>query len=96
MGITPRSVAARATRLLQRLDLGQAPISVPVPEVLAYIEADKKRRDGKLRWVLVGNAGAEVHEDVPPAVARAAIDAVLSGNAAPVVRGVLTRNNAVQ
>ena len=79
MGITPPSVAARAARLLRRLDLGQEPINVPVPEVLEYIEADKKRRDGKLRWVLVGKAGAEVHEDVPPAVAGAAISAVLTG-----------------
>ena len=79
MGITPPSVAARAARLLRRLDLGQEPINVPVPEVLGYIEADKKRRDGRLRWVLVGKAGAEVHEDVPPAVAGAAISAVLTG-----------------
>ena len=66
MGITPPAVAARATRLLRRLDLGQEPLGVPVAEVLEYIEADKKRRDGKLRWVLVGKSGAEVHEDVPP------------------------------
>ena len=79
MGITPPSVAARATRLLRRLGLGQEPIAVPVSEVLEYIEADKKRRDGKLRWVLVGKAGAEVHEDVPPEVATAAISAVLAG-----------------
>ena len=44
-------------------------------------EADKKRRDGKLRWVLVGMTGVEVHEDVPPAVAGAAISAVLKGAA---------------
>ena len=88
-------IAARATRLLQRLDLGQEPINVPVAEVLGYIEADKKRRDGKLRWVLVGKAGAEVHEDVPPAVA--------ARRSAPswraprrVDRGVLTRDDAVQ
>ena len=75
-------MAARAARLLRRLDLGQEPIAVPVAEVLAYIEADKKRRDGKLRWVLVGRAGAEVHEDVPADVARAAISNVLAGTAA--------------
>ena len=96
MGITPPSVAARAARLLRRLDLGQEPIDVPVPEVLGYIEADKKRRDGKLRWVLVGKAGAEVHEDVPPAVAGAAISAVLTGDHLQGRRGVLTRDAAVQ
>ena len=79
MGITPPPVAARAARLLRRLGLGQEPITVSVSEVLKYIEADKKRRDGKLRWVLVGKAGAEVHEDVPPDVASAAIGAVLAG-----------------
>lgn len=82
MGITPPAVAARATRLLRRLRLGQAPLGVAVSDVLEYIEADKKRRDGKLRWVLVGKAGVEVHEDVPPAVAIAAIGAVLTGTTA--------------
>ena len=43
-----------------------------------------------------GRPGAEVHEDVPPAVAGAAISAVLAGATARVVRGVLTRDAAVQ
>ena len=34
MGVTPPSVAARADRLLRRLDLGQEPLAVPVAEVL--------------------------------------------------------------
>jgi 3-dehydroquinate synthetase len=57
-------------------------VGVPVQEVLEYIEADKKRRDGKLRWVLVGKAGVEVHEDVSSAVAGAAISTVLAGTTA--------------
>ena len=79
MGITPPASTARATRLLRRLALGQDPIDVPVPELLEYIESDKKRRGGKQRWVLVGPTGAEVHEDVPPAIARAAIETVIAG-----------------
>ena len=51
------AVAARANRLLRRLELGQEPVAVRVEDVLGYIESDKKRRDGKLRWVLVGKAG---------------------------------------
>ena len=96
MGVTPRPIAARANRLLQRLELGQERVVVRVEEVLGYIESDKKRRDGKLRWVLVGASGVEVHEDVPPDLVRTTISVVLAGAAPPSDRGLLTRDDAVQ
>lgn len=79
IGVTPGSVAARANRLLDRLSLGIERLDIPVAEVIAFIEADKKRRDGRLRWVLVDSAGVTIRDDVPMSVAEAAISMVLAG-----------------
>ena len=96
MGITPPSVAARAARLLRRLDLGQEPIAVPVAEVLAYIEADKKRRDGKLRWVLVGKGRRGGARGRPGRRGQGRHQHGPGGHRHQGVRGVLTRDAAVQ
>ena len=48
--------------------------------VLAYIETDKKRRDGRLQWVLVTADGVTIRDDVPAAVAGAAVAASLRGS----------------
>ncbi len=79
LGVTPAPTAARAVRLLDRLALGTEPLEVPVGDVLAYIEADKKRRDGRLRWVLVDSDGIAIRDDVPPPVVRAAVSKAVSG-----------------
>jgi 3-dehydroquinate synthetase len=79
MGVTPAAVSARATRLLRRLDLAQRPLDLSVANVLSYIEADKKRRGGRLRWVLVGPDGVTVRDDVPTSMVEAATTRALSG-----------------
>jgi 3-dehydroquinate synthase len=81
MGVTPPAVAARGQRLLRRLGLGQDAVDVAMAEVFDYIEADKKRKAGKLRWVLVSSAGVQVRDDVSSEVARAAVEAAVSGPA---------------
>ena len=81
MGVTPAATSARATRLLRRLGLAQEALDVSVPDVLGYIESDKKRSGGKIRWVLVGTHGTEVYDDVPADVVHAAVTGAL---AAPV------------
>jgi 3-dehydroquinate synthetase len=79
VGVTPPAVANRATRLIRWLGLAQQPVDVPIAEVLAYIESDKKRRRGKVRWVLVGTDGVTIHDDVPTAIVRAAVTTALAG-----------------
>lgn len=79
MGVTPPATAARAQRILDRLSLGQRRLDVPVGDVLGYIAADKKRRDGRLRWVLVGSDGIAIRDDVPESVAEAAVARALAG-----------------
>jgi 3-dehydroquinate synthetase/shikimate kinase len=79
-GVTPPAIAARATRLLDRLGLATERLDIQVSDVLDYIEADKKRRDGKLRWVLVGVDGITIRDDVPTPVVQAAVIAALSGS----------------
>jgi len=79
MGVTPAPVSARATRLLRRLDLAQHPLDLSVANVLSYIEADKKRRSGRIRWVLVGTEGITVRDDVPASIVEAATTRALAG-----------------
>lgn len=83
MGITPDAVSGRAERLLRRLDLAQEPLDVSVADVLNYIEADKKRSGGPPRWVLVGPAGTEVHDDVAPSLVESVVTGVLTAAAKP-------------
>ena len=82
MDVTPAAIAARGNRLLDRLGLATEPLDIPVADVLDYIEADKKRREGRLRWVLVGADGVTIRDDVPTPVAQAAVSAALSGRSA--------------
>jgi 3-dehydroquinate synthetase len=83
MEVTPPAVAARATRILDRLDLGRTPVDVAVDDVLGYVGTDKKRSGGKVRWVLVGRAGPVVREDVAEGVVRAAVTDALWAAAEP-------------
>lgn len=78
MEVTPIPIATRANRLLGRIGLGQRPLDVPVERVLDYIESDKKRREGKSRWVLVGANGVAVRDDVPGSIVREAVTRTVS------------------
>ena len=80
MGVTPPATTARGLRILRQLGLGQAPLDLAIDEVLDYVEADKKRRGGKLRWVLVAETGVDVRDDVPSVVVRNAVAAALTGS----------------
>lgn len=79
MEVTPPSIAQRAIRLLDRLGLAVARLDVPVAEALTFLESDKKRRDGQLRWVLVGDHGIVIRDDVPASVAVASVSEALAG-----------------
>jgi 3-dehydroquinate synthetase len=81
VGVTPDAVAARAIRLLDGLGLATEPLDVSLDDILAYVEGDKKRRDGRTQWVLVGADGITVRGDVPAAVVRAAATSALAGRA---------------
>ena len=78
--------ASRAERLLDALDLGATPLEYPVPTVLAVLEADKKRRDGSLRWVLPTDAGWSLDDAVPDELVAAVAASVLAGRARAAVR----------
>lgn len=80
VGVTPPATAARGMRILRQLGLGQARLDLPLEEVLGHVEADKKRRSGKLRWVLVAETGVDVRDDVPSDVVRKAVAAALEGS----------------
>ena len=77
MAVTPPAVAARGSKILDRLGLGRAPVDVQVDDVLRYVGTDKKRSGGKVRWVLVGGVGPVVRDDVPVSVVREAVSAAL-------------------
>lgn len=73
VGVTPVPVAARANRLLDRIGLAQTPLDVSVDRILDYVGSDKKRLDGRSRWVLVGAKGITVRDDVPASMVRDAV-----------------------
>lgn len=83
MGVTPPDRASRIERLLDRLDLGRAPLPYPADTVLAASETDKKHAGGRLRWVLPTADGTVVRDDVPADVVAAAVAAVLAGAPSP-------------
>jgi hypothetical protein len=45
--------------------------------VLGYIESDKKRSGGNVRWVLAAATGVVIREDVPVPVVRSAVTAAI-------------------
>jgi 3-dehydroquinate synthetase/shikimate kinase len=83
MGVTPPARAGRIVALLDRLDLGRAPLPYPAPDVLAATGTDKKHAAGRLRWVLPTADGVVVRDDVPPEVVADAVRAVLAGAPSP-------------
>ncbi len=83
MGVTPEATVARGKRILERLGLGTEPLDLSIGEVLDLVESDKKRRDGRLRWVLVEREGVVVRDDVPPDLVRSAVATALAASRAP-------------
>ncbi|HEX5590972.1 MAG TPA: bifunctional shikimate kinase/3-dehydroquinate synthase [Candidatus Limnocylindrales bacterium] len=79
LGVTPPSLAARGNRVLDRLGLAVDPVAASVDDVWTYLAADKKRRGGRIRWVIVSPTGFVIRRDVAEHVARAAIGEALAG-----------------
>ncbi len=77
--VTPPERAERVERLLDRLDLGCAPLPHPVGAVIDAVATDKKHHGGRLRWVLATAGGWTVRADIPAEVVAAAIRTVLAG-----------------
>ena len=80
LGVTPPERAARIEALLDRLDLGRAPLPYPLETVLAATGTDKKHAGGRLRWVLPTADGTVVRDDVPAELVAAAAAGVLAGS----------------
>jgi shikimate kinase / 3-dehydroquinate synthase len=82
VGATPDARAARIEALLDRLDLGTAPLPLGRDAVLAAMGTDKKRAAGTQRWVLPTADRYVVADDVPAAVVEATVDGILAGSPA--------------
>ncbi|HEY3335229.1 MAG TPA: bifunctional shikimate kinase/3-dehydroquinate synthase [Candidatus Limnocylindrales bacterium] len=79
LGVTPPERARRIVDLLDRLDLGRAPLPCPLDAVVEATGTDKKHIGGRLRWVLPTADGVTIRDDVPAEVVREATAAVLAG-----------------
>lgn len=83
------AVATRIRRLedlLDRLGLGVDPVAVDAAEILDRIGFDKKRRDGRVRWVLPTNDGWMVDDGIPVDLVASLIEPVVAGHLAAVGR----------
>jgi shikimate kinase / 3-dehydroquinate synthase len=78
-GVTPPERAERIERLLDTLELGVAPLSLDLDEVLALMSIDKKHVHGALRWVLPTADGHAIDADVPNELVREVTAGVLAG-----------------
>jgi shikimate kinase/3-dehydroquinate synthase len=81
LGVTPPARAGRIEGLLDRLDLGCEPLALPIEEVLAVIERDKKRRAGTVRWLLPTGDGWTVVDGIDQGLVRLVAADVLAGRA---------------
>ena len=77
MGITTRERSHRINALLDRLELGVAPLAFDQETVLGHMARDKKHVLGTLNWVLPTNDGVEIRRDVPPAAVEFGLMAAL-------------------
>jgi 3-dehydroquinate synthetase/shikimate kinase len=89
-GVTPPDRAARLEAVLDRLELGRAPLELDLAAVLGALDADKKRRAGRLRWVLPTADGYALDAEVPEALVRAVAAEVIAGRPAPAGAGAGT------
>jgi shikimate kinase/3-dehydroquinate synthase len=83
-GVTPPERGARIEGLLDHLELGRAPLDLPIEAVLDTLAADKKHEDGRLRWVLPTSDGVTIDTEVPEALVREVAGDVLRGTSAGV------------
>lgn len=81
LAMTPTDRAARLEALLGRLGLGVTPLNLTAASVLAHLATDKKRRGGRLRWVLPTATGWAVRDDVPDGLVERVAVGVLAGRA---------------
>jgi 3-dehydroquinate synthase len=81
-GVTPPERAERTERLLDRLELGIAPLTADLEAVLDHLGADKKHEAGALRWVLPTAEGHTIDNDVPAGLVRDVAAGVLAGRVA--------------
>jgi shikimate kinase / 3-dehydroquinate synthase len=81
-GATPADRADRIERLLDRLELGVASLSLDLDTVRGHLETDKKHVGGALRWVLPTADGHAIDDEVPIELVREAAAGVLAGRAA--------------
>lgn len=88
LGVTPPERATRIETLLDRLQLGQAPLPYPAAAVLDALGADKKRAAGSLRWVLPTGTGMTVRPDVPAELVASVVEGVLAGRTPAAAGGV--------
>jgi len=79
---TPPERAERIEALLDRLELGAAPLPHSAEAVLNAIGTDKKHRGGRLRWVLATAAGWTVRSDVADELVEAVARDVMAGRPA--------------
>lgn len=79
MGVTPAAVGQRQARLLGLYELSLRLPGVDVDAVLRATRLDKKVSAGRIRWVLLEDAGRPVlRDDVPDGVVREVVSALLS------------------
>jgi shikimate kinase/3-dehydroquinate synthase len=83
-GVAPEARAERIEGLLDRLELGIAPLSLDPAVVLELLDVDKKRASGALRWVLPTDDGHVIDQDVPEELVRETAVSVLRGRKVPV------------
>ena len=88
-GVTPPGRAQRIEALLDRLDIGRAPLDLEVEAVMGLLEVDKKRRAGSLQWILPTAEGHAIDGEVPETLVRAVATDVLAGR--PAGAGVVAR-----
>ena len=81
-GVTPPERAERLERVLDRVELGIAPLSLDLDTVLATLELDKKHAAGALRWVLPTHDGWAIDADVPEDLVRDVAAGILAGRGA--------------
>jgi len=78
-GGTPRELADRIENLLDRLQLGVAPLDLDLDSVLEILAVDKKHAGGALRWVLPGAEGSTIDAEVPEQLVREVAAGVIEG-----------------
>jgi len=80
--VTPPERAARVEALLDRLDLGSAPLDVDIERVLEATRVDKKALGGRIRWVLPTADGFVLDREVPDELVRRVATEVVAGRLA--------------